>query len=198
MKITIADLLLKCNYQLGKLLDDSLSDEQMNMNLPNDTIAKSVKWVSQGGEADEMEGVDLFIKASRILLDASLYNYKSGRADKIDSEYESIYCIKNEGINIDKNILKDKLQNCKEASQNTVSSLLGADDFINSKDGIALICDKPDWSIWPILCGFGAAGFTVVAELPLPIKINRRFLAIINELLNSSSGGRIIELSNNQ
>lgn len=195
LKITIADLLSKCNYQLGKILNDNLSDEKPDTDVLNNLIASSVRWISRGGDADETEGLDLFVKASRVLLDAGTYGFESGGADKIDPGYESIYCIKNEDIDINKNTLKDELQNYKEAAQNTVSSLLGTEGFTEAKDDITLVCDKPDLSIWPILCGLASIGFTVVVELPLPIKANRRFLDIVNELFYSGSGGRIIEFS---
>jgi len=198
LRITTADLLMKCNYQLGRLLDDSLSDKQMNMNLLKDTIIKSLKWVSKGGEADESEGADLLMKASSIIFDADLNYAKAGRNDKIPPEYKAIYMVGNEDININSGMLKDKEQNYKEVSKGTVFSLLGKEDFINSKNDITLVCDEPDLSIWPILCGLGSAGYTVVAQLPLPIKINRGLLDIINELLNSGSDGRIIEFSSNQ
>lgn len=189
LRIVIADLLTKCNYQLGRLLNDSMFDKQMNM--LKDIIYESQKWISQGGKADETEGVDLFLKASRILLDADLNYIKAGRNDMAASGYKSIYMIANKDIDVKRGMLK-------EASKSTVFSLLDKEDFISSKDDMTLVCDESDLGIWPILCGFGSAGFTVYAGLPLPIEINRRLLDIINELLNSGSEGRIIESGSNR
>lgn len=198
LKITIANLLVKCNYQMGKLLDDSLLGEQMNRDSINDTIIKSVKWISRGGDADETEGVDLFIKASCILLDADLKRAKAGKSSMIDPQYKAICCVEKESIDINRGILKDKAGNCEDALPDTAFSLLSMDGFDSAKDHMALVCNETDLNIWPVLCGLGSAGFTVASQLPLPVKINRRILDMVNELLDSGLGGKIIELSNNQ